>query len=1192
MPSSPEDRLRVAAVISALKAAGVRVKNWKNFLNGEATHGDTYKQERRCNIFAFGRDLALLPQCNLPEMGGAVPRFLVDACEFLSQHLHTEGLFRKTGSLSRIRALRVGLEQGEPVFSPPLSSSLQPCDVASLLKQFLRELPSPLIPPELQGALCRAQGLGPRGGREGGRNGPTLLVTALFPTFQARALRYLCTFLRRAAQRCSENRMEVGSLALLMAPNLLQGLTAGCKLTVGTERLLDRQAAVITALITHAERIGVIPSVVMEALAGAEGAGFQEKAGLGVYRSVRRQRRRSVGEMFVDAFSKLKTGRAPNAPSQPDTAQGQQGAAVAVPQSPCTTKRKASQDTVPEVEGSAKKRRSIHDLRVDAQPTSLSCSDDSESPLSQSPTPSLCSVTSGLEASDEHHLLAPQTASAKKRNHRRNTKRVQRVPAPEDRAQRRRRSLRFFTTGSWSGSSTAPSDGIEADNWLLGTKRITDNLQEPPSCEGVRPFQPPVILIDGPGGVVVGSEVEDDPDTLNCSFVESPPTMPVSSRRVWSAAQREGEGEGERRAPGTGATVEPGEETNGPAYGREEGVRPVGEASERNVGSGGWRDPVADVFRRVSRGYRPPRRSISLPEVTSDQAGDQGEEEEEGADKFGGSDFHNCRWSVEDPMKDSEEVLQNGLDKRRVTEREKKGKKEEKRRAGKAEESGLGFVRSHQRMSVADRMRRFNLLSAWLRAPSRPTPVPPSPQRGPVRLRRQGARRFSRSVSHEAVAELLQEHSTLTTKPLPQSQEHCTLTAKPPPQSQEHCTLTAKPPPQSQEHSTLTAKPPPQSQEHCTLTAKPPPQSQEHSTLTAKPPPQSQEHSTLTAKPPPQSQDLLKHRDLDPPPNPMNPFSLSNPVKPQNCMNPPSLLKPASPPDIHSPVNCPNPLHSCNFHNPQNLLNPSIPLNCPNPLSPSNHNPLNPGNPVNPAIPHNPPEAVSPQNPLNPLTPPFPLEHMKPPRLSFRPPKPPRRHPSRRLPPVPGGQPFRHGQRLKQPQQDPGRPPQPPKPQPKPEGESGSPEPDLHELLELQLRIQHLQSLLEHPVSQSALCSAPPPKPARSPCFLSLPPPPPHHNDARSHRAPALSPPTWPLTASNPCCPLLADRCIGSAPEMGDRHCARGLNGTGTGGGDLSPSLSPPLLHLRLPTARRRYRDSPRWPIPEIHITSLTPYQL
>lgn len=36
-----------------------------------------------------------------------VSRFLVEACEYLSQHLHTEGIFRKTGSLGRIRALRV-----------------------------------------------------------------------------------------------------------------------------------------------------------------------------------------------------------------------------------------------------------------------------------------------------------------------------------------------------------------------------------------------------------------------------------------------------------------------------------------------------------------------------------------------------------------------------------------------------------------------------------------------------------------------------------------------------------------------------------------------------------------------------------------------------------------------------------------------------------------------------------------------------------------------------------------------------------------------------------------------------------------------------------------------------------------------------------------------------------------------------
>ncbi|KAJ8402180.1 hypothetical protein AAFF_G00370450, partial [Aldrovandia affinis] len=596
MPSSPEDRLRVAAVISALKAAGVRVKNWKNFLNGETTNGDTYDQERRCRFFAFGRDLSLLPQSHLPEMGGTVPRFLVDACEFLSQHLHTEGLFRKTGSLSRIRALRAGLEQGEPVFSPPLSCSLQPCDMASLLKQFLRELPSPLIPPELQGTLCRAQGLGPGGGREGGRDGATLLVTALFPPSHARTLRYLCTFLRSAAQRCSENRMEVGSLALVIAPNLLH--VPACKLSTGTERLLDRQATVVTALITHADRIGVVPSVIMETLSSGatpsmEGAGFQEKAGLGVYRSLRRQRRRSVGEMFVEAFSKLKTGRTPNGPSHPsDGTLGQQVA--------------ATEDTFTEVEGSAKKRRSVHDLRDDNQPTGLSCSDESQSTVSQtqSPTPSLCTIISGEEGGNERALPAPQLTSGKKRNHRKDTKRVQRLKAPEDQAQRRRRSLRFFAVTSWSGSSTAPLDGGEADNWLLGTKRMTDNPGEPSSCKGGGPVQTPVIVIEGPRGVVVGREEEEeeeednDPDILNCSFVSnlhdiSPPdVLPASSSgRIWSAAQLKGTGAPVRvtdeardgRARGGGATAWSRAGIKGPVDGREAEL----EEEEEEVGREG-----------------------------------------------------------------------------------------------------------------------------------------------------------------------------------------------------------------------------------------------------------------------------------------------------------------------------------------------------------------------------------------------------------------------------------------------------------------------------------------------------------------------------------------------------------------------------------------------------------------------------
>ncbi|KAJ8266588.1 hypothetical protein GJAV_G00132230 [Gymnothorax javanicus] len=1195
MPSSREDRLRVAAVVSALKAAGVRVKNWKNFLN-EETNGDGPKQESR-RSFAFGRDLTLLPQCHMSEVEGTVPRFMVEACEFLSQHLHTEGLFRKTGSLSRIRALRAGLEQAQPVFSPPLSCSLQPCDVASLLKQFLRELPSPLVPLELQGALCRAQGLGPEGAQtDGARDRVTLLVTALFPSSHVRALRYLCTFLRSAARRCSENRMDISSLALVMAPNLLQGQVAGSKLTVGTERLLERQAAVIMALISHAERIGVIPSFIMEMLSGAtlpqrEGAASQERAELRVYRSLRRQRRRSVGEMFVDAFSKFKTARTPNGPSQPvDCAQAQMVAPVIAPQSPSSTKRKASEDALPEVEGSAKKRRSIHDLRTDTQHSNLSCSDDCESLRSQSPTPSLCSVTSVLEASDEHRLLGPPTTSARKRNHRRNTKRVQRVPAPEDRAQRRRRSLLFFTASSWGGTSTDPSDSIEADHLLLGTHK----LEEPPSSKEGGPFPMPVILIDGPEGVVVGSEVDDDPDTLNCSFVESPQDPPVTSRRVWTTGPLKrvdavgiaNDGGICNHVLGGGSTTEAGEEGNGPTARREVGTRPLGEAREAaSVSPSNQDSTVVDIFRRVSQGYRPPRRSISLPEVALEQGEEGREEEGDGDGEFWCSDVHECALPVQD-LKDEnglawndtgsklkrmkegggaggrevEKLLQNGLDKETEMARDKKWKKQEKRRAAreggdKVEESGLGFVRSHQRMSVADRIRRFNVLSALLRAP-RPPPVPLAPpQRGPVRLRRQGARRFSRSVSHEGMTGLLQEPSTT-------------------------------------------------------------------------------ELPSLSLEP-------LKHRDQDPSLNPVNLLNCINPQKTHNPLdphNPTGLQSLAKPLDTHYSLDSANPSNLCrsqdfldcsspcdsfdchNLFNPLKPHSPGEPLNGANlqnsvnlPKPQDHPNPTNSCDSLSPSLLnhqdllnlHKHKDSLSHSSLRNPLSLPNILEPVNHVALSSLPPKPQRRHASRRLlPPNLMGQPYLYSQHFieQEPPQDLDRLPQESElciKQELQEAENGPLEPTLHKLLELQLHILPPGPPPETAASQNAPFSSstsPLPGSPESPCLLCPPSPLPHHTNARSHRAPTSGPPTQPPSPSDLCCPLDTGGVIDFAPKMRActdcslGQCADALNKNGTGESDLGPS--PSALCLRAPASRRRYRDSPRWPIPEIRITTSTPFQL
>ncbi|XP_051540468.1 rho GTPase-activating protein 11A-like [Myxocyprinus asiaticus] len=491
MAGLSEERLRVVAIIHALKAVGIRVKTWKNFLNGDSNAEQTLSQDSVSQRFAFGRNLHLLPQYQLSDMGGTVPQFLVEACEYLLQHLNTEGLFRKTGSLSRIRALRADLEQGKPVFDSPYAAHLQPCDVASLIKQFLRELPSPLIHTDLQNPLIQAQGLEMSHDQEGARNRTTLLITALFPSSNALTLRYLCTFLRQAAERCSENRMDVSSLAVVIVPNLLQCLTQPSKLTMDTEKHLEQQAAVIKSLILYADRIGVVPLCVLEASKATGktetpsptgGSMFSKRTELGVYRSLRRQRRRSVGEIFFDAFSKLKPCRTPTGPLiSLDVMSDSPLSKRPTPQSPVTVKRKATRETVPKLQGSAKKRPSLHDLREDTQ-----------SSISQPTEESTSSHCQPEEKSIKEDTI-PTTY--KKRNQMREHRKSLRPSIQEEKVHQRKRSLRFISVTSGNNSSNAS---------------MTPANKDPENCSlqsAAVSLKIPFTLTDGPGGVFLKAQM-------------------------------------------------------------------------------------------------------------------------------------------------------------------------------------------------------------------------------------------------------------------------------------------------------------------------------------------------------------------------------------------------------------------------------------------------------------------------------------------------------------------------------------------------------------------------------------------------------------------------------------------------------------------------------------------------------------
>ncbi|KAI5100118.1 hypothetical protein C0J45_10670 [Silurus meridionalis] len=725
MPALPEERARVLAVVRALKAVGVRVRNWKSFLHGDRTPEQEPPQEN----FAFGRDLQLLPQRYVADVDGSLPLFLVEVCEYLSQHMHTEGIFRKTGSLSRIRALRTDLEKGEQIFLPPHDARLQPCDVASVLKQFLRELPEPLIAVELQVALCHAQTL-----EVGASERATLLLTSLLLPGHVRTLRYVCGFLRRVAQRCDENRMEVSSLALVMAPNLLPCSPQTCRLTVHTEKQLEQQAAAVRTLILHAERIGVVPSFVLdtpramevrESTPPLEGALLNKRARLSVYSSLCRQRRRSVGEIFVDAFSKLKSGRTPTAPPLIlDTSPEPPLSRSPASQSPTTVKRKASEqeESTPELSGSARKRRSLHDLRADTQSLSSQSADGGPSP--QDVTRSDSSRCNVSEKTTQIRV--------KRKSHR--------ASKQEERVRRRRRSLRFFSMSSSSNGSPAlcVTPCHDPETYFSSCKKFHNNKATLRTSDSDSSLKLPLILIEEPGRVVIGSEVEDDPDLLNCSFVENREDASGSECEETSQGRQQQQESEEAHDDEHWVLLD----GRNPEVIVKYDVTPE-ESQGQEVECPKKGDEVKMVEEETKTLYKPkkrkstskkrsgPRRSISMPEVALDPHSDEVDEVQQ---EVGTSEtlFNDDMWStsVSLPLKKSGGKGKEGLRRRYGTLHERKKEK--------APDSDI--KKANPRLSMADRFRSFSTLASFLRTPA-------------VRLRRQGARRFSRSFSDEAVQE-------------------------------------------------------------------------------------------------------------------------------------------------------------------------------------------------------------------------------------------------------------------------------------------------------------------------------------------------------------------------------------------------------------------------------------------------------
>ncbi|XP_067847469.1 rho GTPase-activating protein 11A-like isoform X2 [Heptranchias perlo] len=540
----PDRNLLRLAVVQQLRCYGIKLKHWNKANGNNRALGRDHGRDKKIIYNAvFGTPLHALPQCTVLEHA-TVPQFLVDVCDYLEKHIHTEGLFRKSGSVIRLKALKAKVDRGEKCITVA-----PPCDVAGLVKLFFRELPEPVLPMELHEAFFRAQQL-----QNDERTSATILLSYLLPEKTADTLHYFLNFLKNVSLRSEDNKMDASNLAVVFAPNLFHSGDGSEKITLLTEKRLHLQAAVVHTLIDNFEDIGRVPDFVLEKIPAMLGVCVEsstpslenlEDGDGSTMGEGKRRKRWSVGDIVSGALSKLKANRTPSATPQPDTSGTSSGTPIIMTP---TWKRKIQVDSSQSLGFSNKKRRSLrHNIALELLPSGFlsqnsTPSSDGVKKADGSPQVSLESLQGPLSLS-AGSVTFQSTASANRRKSKRlENQRVERVESGKpgcfspklNRKEMVRKSLRSrFSLGKTRDPNTLSSggpapNGSENIGWRLANQRDVHSYNWF-SAEDL-PFNPVVRHKDAKGSKCISKSEENlltpvcNKDTHRMSWNGASPT--------------------------------------------------------------------------------------------------------------------------------------------------------------------------------------------------------------------------------------------------------------------------------------------------------------------------------------------------------------------------------------------------------------------------------------------------------------------------------------------------------------------------------------------------------------------------------------------------------------------------------------------------------------------------------------------